>query len=82
MLIANKTGDLTMGKLLRTAGELEEELRVRLGPGDYKVTIHQSPALGWHAMIHSNRPAEAERLQPQADTMVTELCQHFELQTE
>ena len=72
-------GDLTMDKLLRTAAELEEELRVRLGPGDYKVTIHQSPALGWHAMIHSNRPAEAERLQTQADTVVTELCQHFEL---
>jgi hypothetical protein len=64
---------------MRTAGELEEELRVR--PGDYKVTIHQSPALGWHAMVHSNR-AETERLQTQADTVVTEFCQHLELQEE
>lgn len=34
----------SVGKLRRTVGALEEELRVRLGPGDYRVTIHQSPA--------------------------------------
>ena len=71
-----------MNKLPRTATELEEEVRLRLGAGDYGVTIHSSPALGWHAMIHSNRPAEAERLQTQTDTVVTELCQHYELQEE
>ena len=82
MLTSNKTGDLKMDKLLRTAAELEEELRVRLGPGDYKVTIHHSPALGWHAMIHGDRSADVERLQTQADTVVTELCQHYQLQEE
>lgn len=68
-----------MNKLPRTAAELEEEIRLRLGAGDYKVTIHQSPALGWHAMIHGNRPADIDRLQAQADTVAVELCQHFEL---
>ena len=68
-----------MDKLLRTAAELEEELRVRLGPGDYKVTIHQSPALGWSAMIHGNRQGDVDRLQSQADTMVADLCQHYHL---
>lgn len=69
-----------MNKQPRTAGELEEEVRLRLGPGDYKITIHQSPALGWHAMIHGNRQADVERSQTQADTVVVDLCQHYQLQ--
>ena len=67
-------------KLLRTAGELEEEVRVRLGAGDYKVTIHQSPALGWNALVHGNRQGDVDRLQGQADTVVADLCQHYQLQ--
>jgi hypothetical protein len=69
-----------MGKIFRTSSELEEEVRQRIGAGDYKVTIHQSPALGWHAMIHGNRQAHIDRLQNQADTVVAELCQHYQLQ--
>lgn len=69
-----------MNKLPRTAAELEEEVRLRLGAGDYGVTIHSSPALGWHAIIHGNRHAEVERLQTQADTVVADLCQHYQLQ--
>jgi hypothetical protein len=69
-----------MGKIFRTSSELEEEVRQRIGAGDYKVTIHQSPALGWHAMIHGNRQAHIDRLQNHADTVVAELCQHYQLQ--
>ena len=69
-----------MNKLPRTAAELEEEVRLRIGAGDYTVTIHSSPALGWHAMIHGNRHAEVERLQTQADTVVADICQHYQLQ--
>ena len=68
-----------MNKLPRTAAELEEEVRLRLGAGDYRVTIHESPALGWHAIIHGNRQADVERLQTQADTVVADLCQHYQL---
>lgn len=69
-----------MGKILLTSSELEEEIRQRIGAGDYKVTVHQSPALGWHAMIHGNRQAHIDRLQNQADTVVAELCQQYQLE--
>jgi hypothetical protein len=69
-----------MDKLTRTSSELEEEVRLRIGAGDYRVTIHQSPVLGWHAMIHGNRQAHVDRLQSQADTVVAELCQHYRLE--
>ena len=69
-----------MNKSSRTASELEEELRVRLGAGDYKLTVHASSALGWRAMIHGNRQCDVARLQSQADTVVAELCQHYQLQ--
>ena len=69
-----------MDKLPRTSSELEEEVRQRIGLGDYRVTIHQSPALGWHAMIHGNRQADVDRLQNQADTVVEQLCQHYQLE--
>lgn len=76
----NQMEDVDMDKLPRTASELAEEMRLRLGAGDYKVTIHESPALGWHAIIHGNRQADADRLQTQADTVAAELCQHYRLQ--
>jgi hypothetical protein len=69
-----------MNKLPRTSSELEEEVRQAIGAGDYKVTVHQSPALGWHAMIHGNRQADVDRLQNQADTVVEQLCQHYQLE--
>jgi len=55
-------------------------VRQRIGLGDYRVTIHQSPALGWHAMIHGNWQAHVDRLQSEADTVAAELSQHYELE--
>jgi hypothetical protein len=71
--------DVDMEKRLRTAFELEEEMRVRLGPGDYRLTVHRSPVLGWHAMVDGNRQSDVDRLQAQADTVAAELAQHYQL---
>jgi hypothetical protein len=69
-----------MDKLPRPSSDLKEEVRQRIGPGDYRVTIHQSPALGWHAMVHGNRQARVERLQDQADTAVADLSERYEFE--
>jgi hypothetical protein len=66
-----------MDKRPRTSSDLEEEVRQRIGPGDYRVTIHLSAALGWHAMVHGNRQAQVERLQDQADTAVADLSKLY-----
>lgn len=63
----------------QTATELEEMLKQRIGPGDYRVTVHRSSAVGWHATIYGNQAAEVHRCQVMADTIAAELCQHYEL---
>jgi hypothetical protein len=66
-------------KQKKTAAELEEIVKQRIGAGDFKVTVHANPETGWHAMIHGRHPAEVHRFQVMADTIVVELCQHYEL---
>lgn len=67
-----------MEKQKKTATELEEIVKVRIGAGDFRVTIHRNPEAGWHATIYGRRPAEVHRCQVMADAIVTELCQHYD----
>lgn len=68
-----------MGKQKKTASELEELIKVRMGAGDFRVTVHSSPETGWHATIYGNQSAEVDRCQTMADTIVAQLCQHYTL---
>jgi hypothetical protein len=66
-------------KQKKTAAELEEIVKQRIGAGDFRVTIHRNPYAGWHATIYGRQPAEVHRCQAMADTIAAELCQHYEL---
>jgi hypothetical protein len=68
-----------MDKQTRTALELEEIVRQRIGAGDFRVTVHANPETGWHATIHGRQTAEVRRCQVMAETIVVELCQHYDL---
>jgi hypothetical protein len=68
-----------MSNQKKTAAELEEIVKLRIGAGDFRVTVHRNPAMGWHATIYGNQPAEVHRWQVMADTIAAELCQHYEL---
>ena len=68
-----------MDKQKKTASELEEIVKQRIGAGDFKVTIHSDPEAGWHATIYGRQPAEVHRCQVMADTIAAELCQYYEL---
>ena len=68
-----------MDKQRKTATELEEIVRQRIGAGDFRVTIHRNPETGWHATIYGRQPAEVHRCQVMADTIVVALSQHYEL---
>ena len=63
----------------QTAAELEEIVKQRIGPGDFRVTVHRNLDVGWHATIYGNQSAEVRRCQVLADTIVAELRQHYEL---
>jgi hypothetical protein len=66
-------------KQKKTAAELEEIVTQRIGAGDFRVTVHPNPETGWHATIYGRQPAEVHRCQVMADTIVAELCQHYDL---
>jgi hypothetical protein len=68
-----------MNKQKKTATELEEIVKQRIGAGDYRVTAHRNPHTGWHATIYGRQPAEVHRCQVMADTIVADLCQHYDL---
>ena len=68
-----------MEKRTKTTAEQEEIVKQRIGAGDFKVTVHRNPGEGWHAAIFGRQPAEVHRCQMMADTIVTELCQYYEL---
>jgi hypothetical protein len=68
-----------MDKQTKTAPELEEIVTQRIGAGDFRVTVHRNPETGWHATIYGRQPAEVHRCQVMADTIVAELCQHYDL---
>lgn len=68
-----------MDKLKKTAIELEEIVKQRIGAGDVKVTVHYNPEIGWHATIYGRQRAEVHRCQVMADTIAVELAQHYEL---
>jgi hypothetical protein len=55
-------------------------LKQRIGVGDFKVTVHRDPELGWQAKIYGSQPAEVHRCQVMADTIAFELSQHYDLE--
>lgn len=68
-----------MDRQKKTAAELEDIMKLRIGAGDFLVTIHRNPEMGWHATIYGRQAAEVHRCQVMADTIAAELCQHYEL---
>lgn len=49
--------ETNVDKQKKTAAELEEIVKQRIGAGDFKVTVHRNPDIGWHA-----RSMDASRL--------------------
>ena len=68
-----------MDKQKKTAAELEEIVKQRIGAGDFKVTVHSNPETGWHATIYGRQPSEVHRCQVMAENIVTELSQYYDL---
>ncbi|MEO8321977.1 MAG: hypothetical protein ABI561_27050 [Bradyrhizobium sp.] len=68
-----------MEKQTKTATDLEEIVKGRIGAGDFRVTVHRNPETGWHATIYGRQPAEVHRCQVVADTITADLCQLYEL---
>jgi hypothetical protein len=68
-----------MDKQRKTAAQLQEIVEQRIGAGDFKVTVHRDPQVGWHAKVYGRQPAEVHRCQVMADTIAAELCQHYDL---
>jgi hypothetical protein len=44
-----------VNKQKKTAAELEEIVKQRIGAGDFKVTVHANPETGWHATIYGRQ---------------------------
>jgi hypothetical protein len=78
-LSAERSQETTVDKQEKTAAELEEIVKQRIGAGDFKVTVHPNSEMGWHATIYGRQPAEVHRCQVMAETIVVELCQHYDL---
>jgi hypothetical protein len=76
---AERPQETTVDKQEKTAAELEEIVKQRIGAGDFKVTVHANSEMGWHATIYGRQPAEVHRCQVMAETIVVELCQHYDL---
>ena len=68
-----------MDKQTKTASELEDLVKTRIGAGDFRVTVHRDPGAGWHATIYGNQPPEVHRCQTMADAITPELCRHYDL---
>ena len=51
-----------MDKQTKTATELEDIVKTRIGAGDFRVTVHRDPGTGWHATIYGNQSAEVHRV--------------------
>ena len=72
--------EINMDKQKKTAAELEEMMKVRMGAGDFRLMVHRNPETGWHATIYGRQPAEVHRCQVMADAITFELCQHYDLE--
>ena len=72
-------GETSVDKQTKTAAELEEIVKQRIGAGDFKVTVHSNPETGWHATIYGRQPSEVHRCQVMAENIVTELSQYYDL---
>jgi hypothetical protein len=77
--VAGCSRETSVDKQKKTAIELEEIVKQRIGAGDFRVAVHRNPEIGWHATIYGHEPAEVHRCQVMADTIAAELCQYYEL---
>ena len=68
-----------MDKQKKTAAELEDIVKQRIGAGDFKIAVNRNLEVGWHATIYGRQPAEVHRCQVMADTITAELSQHYAL---
>jgi hypothetical protein len=66
-------------KQRKTAAELEDIMKLRIGSGDFKMTIRANPGTGWHVTIYGRKAAQVDRCQVMAETIAIELCQHYDL---
>jgi hypothetical protein len=78
-MVTPSKGARRLDKQKKTAAELEDIVKQRIGAGDFRVTIHRDPDTDWHATVYGRQPAEVHRCQVMADTIAAELCQHYEL---
>jgi hypothetical protein len=51
-------GARRVDKQKKTAAELEDIVKQRIGAGDFRVTIHRDPDTDWHATVYGRQPAE------------------------
>ena len=68
-----------MDKQRKTAAELEQFVKVRIGVGDCSIKVARHPDKGWHATVHGWEPADVHNLQLMANKITAELCQHCRL---
>jgi hypothetical protein len=78
-MASEPAGETSVQKQTKTAAELQEILKQRIGAGDFKVTVHRNPETGWHAMICGRQPSKIHRCQVMADNIVTELSRYYDL---
>ena len=48
-----------MDRQKKTAAELEEIVKQRIGSGDFRVTIHRDPNTDWHATFTGASPPKS-----------------------
>jgi hypothetical protein len=80
MAARSSVEEASLDKQTKTAAELEDIVKQRIGAGDFTVTVHANPETGWHATIYGRQPGEVHRCQVMADTIAVELCQDYELE--
>jgi hypothetical protein len=64
MFRATRYGQTSMGprrvdKQKKTAAELEQIVKQRIGAGDFQVTLQRNPDTDWHATIHGTSPPKS-----------------------
>jgi hypothetical protein len=66
-----------VNKQKKTAAELEEIVKQRIGAGDFKVTVHANPETGWHATIYGRQlhdPRTSDALSVDLDRLTNMLA--------
>ena len=67
-----------MSREKRTAAELEDMIKQRLGMGGIHLKVHRDPAYGWHPTIVTT-PSAAYNAQLRAEEIAAELRAQYDL---